>query len=167
MKYHVGDQVIHWTYGLGEIIQLEEKAISGVKALYYVVRIRDMMLWVRADDNLEGSLRRPTPGSEFKRLFDILRSPCTALSNDRLERKLYLQEQMRDGRLEGICRVVRDLTSYRRMKKLNDNDNTILERARNFLITEWKLSLSVTSAQAESELAQMLGVPEKRAAVSR
>jgi hypothetical protein len=42
----------------------------------------------------------------------------------------------------------------------------MLERARNFLITEWKLSLSVTSAQAERELDQMLGVVREAAGIA-
>ena len=156
MKFQINDQVIHCTYGLGEIVQLDEKVIAEEKALYYVVRIRDLTLWVRADEYGEASLRRPTPGNEFKHLFDILRSPGEDLSADRLERKQHLQNQMRDGKLESICRVVRDLTSYRLTRKLNDNDKSMLERARSFLITEWELSLSVPSEQAERELAQML-----------
>ncbi len=166
MNFHIGDQVIHWTYGLGKIVGLEEKLLSGKKALYYVVRIRDLTLWVRADGNGsdEGSLRRPTPGSEFKHLFDILRSPGEALAVDRLDRRLHLQDQMRDGKLEGVCRVVRDLTLLRLTKKLNDHDKTILERAHSYLITEWELSLSVPSAQAERELAQLLVGLETRAA---
>jgi RNA polymerase-interacting CarD/CdnL/TRCF family regulator len=99
MKFHVGDQVVHWKFGLGKIVQLEEKVISRKSALYYVVRIRDMTLWVQADMDGEGSLRQPTPGSEFKHLFDILRSPGVTLPVDRLERRQYLQDQMRDGRL--------------------------------------------------------------------
>ena len=158
MKFQVGDQVVHWTYGLGRIVQLEEKVISGKTARYYVVRIRDLTLWVQADGPGECSLRRPTPDSEFKHLFDILRSPGASLSPDRLERRLYLQEQLRDGKLEGVCRVVRDLTSFCTTKKLNDNDKSMLDRARRLLITEWELSLCVTPAQAEHELTKMLGI---------
>jgi RNA polymerase-interacting CarD/CdnL/TRCF family regulator len=157
MKFHVGDRVIHWTFGMGEIVRLEEKAINGINALYYVVCIDDLTLWVRADEVGESSIRRPTPRSEFKHLFDVLRSPGETLSADRMERKHYLQDLMHDGKLESVCRVVRDLTSYRQIKNLNEYDKSILERARSFLITEWKLSLSVSSAMAEHELAQMLG----------
>lgn len=156
MKYRVGDKVIHWTYGLGEIIQLEEKTISGQKALYYVVRIRDLTLWVQTDESGERSLRQPTPSSEFAQIFKILRSPGVELSPDRQERRLFLLNQMRDGTLESICRVLRDLTLFCTTKKINDNDKTLLERTRNLLITEWKLSLSVPADQAERELTAML-----------
>jgi len=39
MDFQVGDQVIHWTLGLGEVIGLEERSLSGESALYYLVRI--------------------------------------------------------------------------------------------------------------------------------
>jgi len=156
MKFQVGEQVIHWKFGLGEIVQLEEKVVLGKSALYYVVRIRDFLIWVHANEIGEASLRKPTPDSEFNSLFAILPSPGETLSLDCLERKQHLQDQMRNGKLEGICRVVRDLTSFSGVKKLNENDKSVLERARNSLITEWGLSLCVTSDQAERELTQML-----------
>ena len=35
--FQVGDQVIHWAHGLGVIIQLDEKSLSGHTQQYYVV----------------------------------------------------------------------------------------------------------------------------------
>ncbi len=71
--------------------------------------------------------------------------------------KTQLLEYLKEGRLEGICQVVRDLWMYQRTKKLNDDDKTILNRAKDMLFSEWKLSLSISSAQAEQELSQILG----------
>ncbi len=156
MKFQVGEQVIHWKFGLGEIVRLEEKVVLGKSALYYVVSIHDFLMWVQANEIGEASLRKPTPNSEFNNLFAILSGPGETLSLDCLERKQHLQDQMRNGKLDGVCHVVRDLTSFSGVKKLNENDKSVLERARNFLITEWGLSLSVTSDQAERELAKML-----------
>jgi hypothetical protein len=39
---------------------------------------------------------------------------------------------------------------------LNENDNTLLERARNFLLNEWGAVLSIPVYQAELELGQLL-----------
>jgi RNA polymerase-interacting CarD/CdnL/TRCF family regulator len=103
------------------------------------------------------SLRLPTPRNEFDALFKILRSPGELLPQDRFERKTQLLDLLKDGKLDGVCRVVRDLWFYRRTKKLNDYDKAILLRAQDFLFNEWKLSFAVTSAQAEQELSQILG----------
>lgn len=34
MNFHEGDTVMHWTYGLGQIISLEERDLLGLKTLY-------------------------------------------------------------------------------------------------------------------------------------
>ena len=157
MDYQVGEKVVHWKYGMGEILQLDEKPLAGQMTRCYVVRIRDLTIWVPIHQMGDSSLRLPTPRDEFKNLFAILSSPGELLSNDRLERRTQLIEKIRDGKLESICQVVRDLSFYRQAKKLNDHDKTILERAQNFLLTEWRLALTVSLPEAERELERLLG----------
>jgi RNA polymerase-interacting CarD/CdnL/TRCF family regulator len=154
--FQVGDQVIHWAYGLGKIIQLDEKEFSGHTSMYYVVQIRDLTLWVPINGTGESRLRFPTPAQDFQKLFDLLASPGEPLSADRYERQNQLMEQLKDGSLESFCRVVRDLTLHKRTKKMNDKDSSILERARSFLLNEWSVALSVPIPQAEKELKELL-----------
>jgi RNA polymerase-interacting CarD/CdnL/TRCF family regulator len=156
MDFHVGDSVMHWTYGLGQITQLEERAVSGQNTLYYAVQIGDMTVWVPADDKIESRLRPPTQGSRFKRLLTILSSPGEPLPIDRQERKLRMLEMLKDGRAESICRVIRDLTTFRKAKPLNDNDQAVLKRLQTSLLSEWGFALSITPAQAEIELRRLL-----------
>ena len=156
MEYQVGDKVVHWTYGLGEIVQLDEKVISGQAAAYYVVQIGELTIWVPQKMAGQSSLRPPTPAREFKKTVTMLKSPGEPLSEDRLRRKAELMELMRDGRLESLCRVVRDLSFYGKSNRLNDNDHAILQRAQNLLVDEWHVSLSVPVQQAQHELKKLL-----------
>ena len=157
MDYQVGDKVIHASYGLGEIVQIDEKYIHERLMLCYVVSIRDMTIWVMADEAGKSGLRLPTPGSDFEKLFSILRSPGEPLPVDRFERKTQLLDRMKDGRLASICSVIRDLIFYRQARKFNDYDKSTLERAKDLLLTEWMYSLSVSLVQAKSELMHILG----------
>ena len=156
MSFQVGDQVIHWMYGLGEIIQLDEKVLSGHTGKYYVVQIRDLTLWVPLSETGELCLRFPTPARDFQKLFRLLASPGESLSAERYLRKTQLTELLKDGTLESICRVVRDLVHFKRTNKLNENDKSILERAKNFLLNEWSVVLSIPVQQAELELTNLL-----------
>jgi RNA polymerase-interacting CarD/CdnL/TRCF family regulator len=90
--YAVGDKVVHWAYGVGEIVQIDKKMLSGKDSLYYKVQIRDLTIWVPVDDENQTSLRPPTPAKDFDELFKILRQTGNELSNDRLERKNWLSE---------------------------------------------------------------------------
>jgi RNA polymerase-interacting CarD/CdnL/TRCF family regulator len=157
MMYQIGDQVVHRVYGLGEIIQLDEKTLSGHTHPYYVVRNRDLTLWVQVNDDDTSSLRLPTPISDFEKLFAILRSPGQPLSTDRFERRTQLADQIKDGKLTSVCGVVRDLVFRQRTQKMNDNDTAVLERAQNFLLNEWAHSLSIPIYQAKRELCDLLG----------
>jgi len=159
MKFSVGDPVVHWTYGLGKIVALQERALGGQNTLYYAVQIRDLTVWVPVDEKATSRLRAPTTQRGFKKLFRILREPGKALSEDRLERKTELHRKLQDGNAETICAVIRDLISFQRKKGLNDDDKQILRRASSTLLDEWGYSFSVTVAQAEQDLLQLLRQP--------
>jgi RNA polymerase-interacting CarD/CdnL/TRCF family regulator len=154
--FHVGDHVIHWSYGLGEIIKLDEKVLSGHTGKYYVVQINDLTLWVPLDKTDEGCLRFPTPAEDFPELFRILSTPGEPLSTDRYTRKTQLTELLGDRTLESVCRVVRDLVDYQRIKKINESDKSTLDHAKDFLLNEWSLALSIPLQQAEGELTKLL-----------
>ena len=152
MKFHEGDTVMHWSYGLGQILRLEERDLSGLKTLYYEVRIRDLTVWVPSDSELEHRLRPPTAKTGFDELFAILSNPGEPLPDDRQERRSRLLEYLQDGSTQSLCRIISGLHAYRKLHSLNENDQTILKQSRNALLGEWEFVLSITPAQAEHEL---------------
>jgi RNA polymerase-interacting CarD/CdnL/TRCF family regulator len=114
-----------------------------------------MTIWIPKDDQ-QSCLRAPTPPEEFIKTLPILTSPNEGLLQDRVLRKNQLMEQLKDGQLASICRVVRDLTHYQRNSKLNDQEKSILERAVKSLLTEWTFSLGTTHNQAYQAMESML-----------
>ncbi len=156
MGFQIGDKVIHWVYGLGEIIQMDVKNIHEHPTPCFVVRIRDLSIWVTADDKGASNLRRPTPPGNFDEIFAVFHSPAEPLPNDRFERKKQLGERMRGGNLVSISTVVRDLTYHRGVVNLNYDDKSTLQRAKSFLLDEWSCSLSVPMAEANTELVHLL-----------
>jgi len=153
MNFREGDPVMHWTYGIGQIVRLEERALSGPKTLYYAVQLGDMTVWVPADENLGSRLRSPTSEAGFKKLLTILSAPGESLPEDRHERRTRLLELLKDGRAESLCRIIRDLSAC---VKRNENDQAMLRQAQNTLLGEWGFVLSITHAQAELELHRLL-----------
>jgi CarD family transcriptional regulator len=157
LDYQVGQTVIHQQYGIGEIVKIDEQMIHERLMLCYVVRVQNhMTIWVAADDPQYSSLRHPTSEDRFQTLFEILEAPGTPLPLDRLERKINLSERMKEGDLASVCAVIRDLAIRRKEKKLNDDDKSVLERAKNLLLTEWMYVLTVTHNQANLALGQLL-----------
>jgi RNA polymerase-interacting CarD/CdnL/TRCF family regulator len=161
MGFCIGDKVFHCNFGLGEITQIEEKVINKHLTSCYVIKLNDMTIWVPTDDTGQSSLRGPTPPDEFIKTLPILSGPNESLLEDRVLRKKQLTDQLKDGHLESICRVVRDLTYYGRYSKLNDQEKSILERAVKSLLTEWTFTLGTSQFLAHEAMESMLssGLP--------
>jgi RNA polymerase-interacting CarD/CdnL/TRCF family regulator len=163
MAFHEGDMVVHWTYGLGRIVQLEEREVFGSRNLYYAVQIGDMTVWVPENENLDSRLRLPTNRDEFERLLCILSTPGETLPENRNERRTYLLGLLKDGSAESLCYIVRDLDAYQHVHQLNENDQTFMKQARNTLMGEWGFVLSLTQDDVERELRHLLDRKQKSA----
>lgn len=159
MKFHVGDTVMHWRHGLGEITAFEERKMAGKSQLCYVVKIRDMDIWVPADELLADRLRLPASAATFRQLFGILGGPAQKLPDERHERKSQLSTRLAEGTAAARCHVVRDLTTREGAKPLNEDDRTTLKWARTMLLGEWAFSLGIPPEQAEAELNRLLKQP--------
>jgi CarD family transcriptional regulator len=157
MAFQVGEKVVHSSFGLGEILQIDVKEISGEQLSFYVVLINNMMVWVPVMNSGSGSLRYLTSPEKFTAIFAILSSPGEPLPPNPLERRHQLVELMRDGTLPSICKVIRDLSTYKHGHKMYDHDTLTLDRAKTFLLEEWEVSLSVSKPEAEHQLKHLLG----------
>lgn len=156
MNIHEGDVVMHWVHGLGKVVRLEKRALSGDAILYYAVQIGEMTVWVPADDLLETRLRLPIHADEFKRLMGILSQPGEQLPDGYRERKTMLLEWLKDGRTESLFRVIQSLVTYRQVHSLNVEDQELLKRSKNRLLGEWSCAMSIPLAQAQAEMTRLL-----------
>jgi RNA polymerase-interacting CarD/CdnL/TRCF family regulator len=163
MNFQEGDAVMHWVYGLGKIIRKEERELFGKNVLYFAVQINDLTVWVPVDDQLDERLRVPTSESGFKKLAAILSTPGEPLPDDRNERRIILNDMLRDGQAESLCRVISSISTFKQKPhSLNDSDQAIMSRARKALLAEWGLALSITPGQAEDQLHRLLGAETQR-----
>jgi RNA polymerase-interacting CarD/CdnL/TRCF family regulator len=159
MNFQEGDTVMHWTYGLGQILRLEERDMFGLKTLYYAVQVRDLTVWVPSDGELKHRLRPPTSKSRFKELLAILSGSGEPLPEDRQERRTRLLVLLRDGTTQSLCQIINGLHTFRKNHPLNDSDQSILKQSQIALLGEWGFVFSMTPAQAELELHRLLGSP--------
>jgi CarD family transcriptional regulator len=156
MAFQVGDKVVHRSFGRGEVIELDEKKLAGKSQQYYVVEFNQLTLWVPVNGADQGSLRLPVERVEFKKLFDILRSPGEELAEDRFQRQVQLSERMKEGSTDELCRVIRDISGRSIDRKLNENDLSVLRHAQNLLLEEWQFSQGISLEESRVELEKLL-----------
>jgi len=156
MDFQIGDTVVHWSFGIGQIIGLEERLLAGEKLLYYEVRIQNLSVWVPADGRLASRLRAPTSPRGFKKLFAILGGPADPVTGNKRQRKLDLHARLANGQASAICHVIRDLTTLKQEQSLDFDEKLILKKASSLLLAEWEYSLKMPAAQALADLYQLL-----------
>jgi RNA polymerase-interacting CarD/CdnL/TRCF family regulator len=156
MEFQVGDPVVHCSYGMGKVTGVEERAYNESTTTYYKIEVMDLTIWVPADENLKSRLRLPASVSGFKKMLGVLSATADTLPKDRRERNTLLQDRMKDGSVESLCKVLRDLSFFRRDKSWSEYDSALMKRAQKALLGEWVYILSVTPDQAEAELQRLL-----------
>lgn len=159
VKYKVGDTIVHWIYGMGTVVAIEQKDIAGVTQQYYVVEVAPLKLWVPVEEVETSSLRFPTEIGQFQALFDILQTPGGPLPDHHYQRKSFLQDRMQRSSLSGLCHVIRDLSDRSQQHSLNQNDTAVFSRAKNQLLDEWVLAMGTQRLNALQELQALLQDP--------
>jgi RNA polymerase-interacting CarD/CdnL/TRCF family regulator len=156
MNYGIGDTVVHWTHGPGKIVAIDEQQLAGITQRYYVIEVELFKFWVPIEEAQEGSIRFPTDNIQFMRLLDVLRIPGKELPDNQYKRKNELRARMQKRTLEGLCHVIRDLSDRSHLHPLNQNDSSVLNRAEEYLLDEWMLSLGSARPDAFCELQILL-----------
>lgn len=156
MEFQTGDNVVHCTHGLGQVLAIEERTFFEKITIYYMVQMKDLTIWIPADEKIKSRLRLPNSQGDFRNLLAILSSPADPLPDDRRQRNLQLTEMLEDGKAESLCRVIRDLSANRHTRPWSESDNALMRRAQKALIGEWSFVFSITPLEAEQELHRLL-----------
>ncbi len=157
MRYEVGDTVVHPTYGIGRIVEIEDIQYQDTEAHpFYKVSVDNAFIWVKADDTGEAHLRPITLRKDLDRYRKLLSSDATPLNEDRYKRYSEYRDRLKSASFETWCEVVRDLTARGLLKRLNENDAATLRRVTDILAKEWALSAGIATDEAAAEIKSIL-----------
>ena len=158
MNFKIGDSVVHWNYGLGKIIAIEEKDMGGETHQYYCVEVGPLTLWVPFGDSSDSPIRAPASPDEFPDLYEILQGPGDELPEHQFLRKNLLKQRLQKHSLAETCRVIRDLRCRALHATLNQSDQATLQRIETSLIDECVLSLGIPRTEAQHMLDELLQI---------
>lgn len=158
MPLKIGDLVVHPTFGIGHIVEIEEKQFSKQEAaqLYYKVTRLKHTIWIRVEAQDSSRLRRVIAKSDLDHYRDLLKSPPLPLNADQRQRQLELESRLKGCSFQSICEVMRDLTAWKLRQPLGQADTTILHKTRNSLYEEWATAAGVSNPEAIKEIEALL-----------
>jgi RNA polymerase-interacting CarD/CdnL/TRCF family regulator len=157
MQLKIGDLVVHPAFGIGHIVEIEEKPLSEKETrLYYkVVRLKHTM-WIRVEAQEVTGLRLVTAKSDLDYYRDLLKSPPVPLNTNLQQRHLDLVSRLTQGSFQSVCEVMRDLTAWGWREPLDRADTTTLQKTRDSLSQEWATAAGGSTTEAIREIDSLL-----------
>jgi CarD family transcriptional regulator len=157
MKFKSGDDVVHPTYGVGNILRLEERQFAEAELrLYYVLAIDKSTVWVPVHSDGSTILRTVTRHQELDQYRILLKSRPTALEHDHRRRRLDINERLKQGSFRALCEVVRDLAARGWYRQMSGTDAGLLKKLSDNLWREWAVAADMSMPEVIQEVGALL-----------
>ena len=117
--FQVGDRIVHPSYGVGTVTEIQERHTLGRGKQYYSIELLDqpqtvVMVPVGAEERM--GLRRPVAKDRLGRVWRVLRGDPNKLPKNHDQRCALLDEKLGSGEIVKIAEAVRDL-AWRREER--------------------------------------------------
>jgi len=155
--YSKEDWLVHTHYGVGQIKDIEVKAISGKDVQYFRIQANDCTYWMPVSkmDNLK--IRPLSSIEEIRLVIDILQRPPKEMSPDHLVRKNRIRSVQLKNVPEDIARLVRDLRARQRDKgKYNVDEYHVVRMLKQRLVDEWSIVTGENEDKVKTELEALI-----------
>ena len=159
IQFQVGDKAVYPAQGVGEIIGIDEKSVSGKTHRFYCLRIldTDIRILVPIDNAEQVGLRNVVTPDDVEGVYDVLRHTETCLDKQTWNRRYRgFMEKIKTGSLFEVAEVFRDLYRLKNTKTLSFGERRMLETARNLIVQELSVAKGLSAAKIEGELSTLL-----------
>nr|HDM99545.1 CarD family transcriptional regulator [Deltaproteobacteria bacterium] len=151
--FNVGDLAVYPAHGVGLVEGIEEKSISGIEHIFYVIRIleNDMKIMIPRKNAEHIGLRRVISGNEVEQVYTILEKKDVEFTPQTWNRRYReYMDKIKTGSIFDLAAVLRDLYILQMDKPLSFGEKKMLDTAKNLLVKE----LSVAKDKREEEITE-------------
>jgi CarD family transcriptional regulator len=157
MEFRSGDDAVHPSHGVGNIMRFEERQLgdTGMQP-YYVLAIGPATIWVPVRADGSTTLRAVTAKQDLDHYRLVLKGRPATLERDHHKRRIEISERLKPGSFQSMCEVVRDLTALGWNRPIGEGDSTVLQKVRDNLRREWAASAGLSMPEAVQEVESLL-----------
>jgi RNA polymerase-interacting CarD/CdnL/TRCF family regulator len=156
LPYSVGDWIVHYIYGVGQVKKVVKKRLNKTKALYYKVEAKDSVYWVPVEKSKSKRIRPVTTKTSLKRAIRLLKKAPDEMDPNHKKRESRINKIKAEGTLFSLCQIVRDLSAKERQSPLSTKDKQALETFKDLLLREWSVCVGISIEDARREMQDSL-----------
>jgi CarD family transcriptional regulator, regulator of rRNA transcription len=157
--FQIGQLAVYPAHGVGRIESVQEREVSGTPEKFYIMRLldSDMIIMIPTGNARNIGLREVIDFQEVTRVYEILRSRPSRLSNQTWNRRYRdYMDKIKTGSPFRVAEVLRDLTLLKGEKDLSFGERKMLDTAKNLLIKELSLANEKEETEIEAQLQELL-----------
>jgi CarD family transcriptional regulator len=157
--FQVGQLAVYPAHGVGRIESVQERAVSGSQAKFYVMRLidTDMIIMIPTENARNIGLRDIIDLQAVTEIYEILRHRPSRLNNQTWNRRYRdYMDKIKTGSPFRVAEVLRDLTLLKTEKDLSFGERKMLDTAKNLLVKELSLVNNSNEDEIEAQLLALL-----------
>ena len=166
MDFRIGEKVVYPNHGIGVIEEVCSKNVNGTSEEFYMLRIHansSVVMVPKANIKSVG-LRRIIKKSEVDTLFNLLKEDFFEPDADWKGRFKDHSEKMRTGSIFHAAEVLKNLVYLNYKKSLSFREKRMMDRARQFIISEVATVRGLNEKSVEEQIDRMLSEAYSRSA---
>ena len=161
--FQVEDNVVYPTYGLAQVVALENRKVLGKEQSFYKLRIRknNLHVMIPVESAEKVGLREVISPEDVDMVFDILRQRSAMSKTPWHHRFNKNVKKLKTGSIFETAEVMRDLMVLNNLKSLAIKETRMMNRAKKLVVSEIAFSQNVPEDEVEKkiEAALQLGAP--------
>lgn len=138
--YALGDKIVHRSYGVGEIAEIERVPFEGVEVECFRVRTENGSYWFPTASPENPRIHPLASQALIQEAIKILQSAPTGLDFDLNQWNERIEQVVRNGDFLAISGLVRDLSALKTRKKLSRSQEQALNNLEERLLVEFAAS---------------------------
>ena len=160
---NIGDKFVYPMHGAGEITQIEENEVGGVKNSYYIFHmpVGDMKLMLPVDKVEEVGLRELITPAQVEEVIKVLQAETEHLEGSWNKKFHTNLERLKSGDIFEAAAVARNLTRQNSKKKVSSGEKKLLDLSRQLLITELVYVCGKSPEEITAWIDDLIGIEEK------
>ena len=148
--FNVGDKVVYPMHGAGTIDSIDKKNILDEEVEYINISMPGgVKVMVPSNQASKQGLRNIISQNDVEKLFCVLETDETAMSDNWNKRYRDNMDKMKSGDIYEVADVVRNLSFKQKEKGLSTGEKKMLNNAKQILVSELVLVENTTNAEME------------------
>ncbi|HLC19019.1 MAG TPA: CarD family transcriptional regulator [Thermodesulfobacteriota bacterium] len=159
-SFKIGDLAVYPAHGVGEIIGIERREVSGTHNPFYILKVFDTeaTIMVPVDNAFSVGLRKVVKKSLVPKVYAILRDRKDGAVDNQTWNRRYRDytDKIKSGCVMELAKVLRDLYILKFDKELSFGERKMFDTAKNLLVKELSIARKIKVEKIEEELYRIL-----------